>query len=37
MTEKTVSVHLHQARRRLIAQLGRDYPFASDDGEGSSS
>ena len=37
VTEKTVSVHLTQARRRLIAQLGRDYPFAGDDGEGSSS
>ena len=37
MTEKTVSVHLTQARRRLIAQLGRDYPFGGDDGEGSSS
>jgi RNA polymerase sigma-70 factor, ECF subfamily len=34
MAEKTVSVHLHRARRRLIAQLGPDYPFASDDGEG---
>jgi RNA polymerase sigma-70 factor (ECF subfamily) len=37
MTEKTVSVHLAQARRRLIAQLGPDYPFAGDDGEGGSS
>jgi RNA polymerase sigma factor (sigma-70 family) len=37
MTEKTVSAHLSQARRRLIAQLGRDYPFGSDDGEGGSS
>jgi RNA polymerase sigma-70 factor (ECF subfamily) len=37
MTEKTVSVHLSQARRRLIAQLGPDYPFTSDDGEGPSS
>jgi len=37
MTEKTVSAHLSQARQRLIAQLGRDYPFGSDDGEGSSS
>jgi RNA polymerase sigma-70 factor, ECF subfamily len=37
MTEKTVSVHLCQARRRLIAQLGPDYPFTSDDGEGPSS
>jgi RNA polymerase sigma-70 factor (ECF subfamily) len=37
MTEKTVSVHLTRARRRLIAQLGPDYPFVGDDGEGSSS
>ena len=37
ITEKTVSVHLTQARRRLIAQLGPDYPFTSDDGEGPSS
>ncbi len=37
MAEKTVSVHLSRARRQLIAQLGRDYPFASDDGEGRAS
>ena len=37
MTEKTVSVHLSRARRRLIAQLGPDYPFAGDNGEGPSS
>ena len=37
IAEKTVSVHLHRARRRLIAQLGPDYPFASDDGEGRAS
>jgi RNA polymerase sigma-70 factor (ECF subfamily) len=37
IAEKTVSVHLTRARRRLIAQLGPDYPFAGDDGEGSSS
>jgi RNA polymerase sigma-70 factor (ECF subfamily) len=37
ITEKTVSVHLTRARRRLIAQLGPDYPFVGDDGEGSSS
>ena len=37
MAEKTVSVHLTRARHRLIAQLGPDYPFASDDGEGPSS
>jgi RNA polymerase sigma-70 factor (ECF subfamily) len=37
MTEKTVSVHLTNARRRLLAQLGRDHPFASDDGEGRAS
>jgi RNA polymerase sigma-70 factor (ECF subfamily) len=34
IAEKTVSVQLSRARRRLIAELGRDYPFASDDGEG---
>jgi len=37
MAEKTVSVHLNRARRSLIAELGRDYPFASDDGEGRAS
>jgi RNA polymerase sigma-70 factor (ECF subfamily) len=37
MAEKTVSAHLTQARRRLIAQLGPDYPFGGDDGEGPSS
>ena len=37
MTEKTVSAHLHQARRNLIAQLGPDYPVAHDDAEGASS
>jgi RNA polymerase sigma factor (sigma-70 family) len=37
MAEKTVSVHLNRARRRLIAELGRDYPFARDDGEGRAS
>jgi RNA polymerase sigma-70 factor, ECF subfamily len=34
MTEKTVSVHLTHARRRLITQLGPDHPFASHDPEG---
>ena len=37
MAEKTVSAHLRRARLRLIAQLGRDYPFADGDGEGTSS
>ncbi len=37
MAKKTVSVHLHRARRQLIAQLGPDCPFASDHREGSSS
>jgi RNA polymerase sigma factor (sigma-70 family) len=32
--EKTVSVHLYRARSALIAQLGPDYPFASDNLEG---
>jgi hypothetical protein len=26
-----------RARRRLMAELGRDYPLASDDGEGRAS
>lgn len=34
MAEKTVSVHLHRARRQLIAQLGPDCPLASDHVEG---
>jgi RNA polymerase sigma factor (sigma-70 family) len=34
VNHSTVSVHLSRARRRLIAQLGPDYPFASEDGEG---
>ncbi len=34
MAEKTVSTHVHRARRKLIAQLGPDYPFAGDDLEG---
>ena len=37
MAEKTVSVHLYRARRQLIARLGSDCPFASDDGEGRAS
>ena len=36
MSEKTVSVHLHRVRRRLITQLGPDYPFTDDDAEGAS-
>ena len=28
IAEKSVSVHLHRARRKLIAQLGPDYPFS---------
>ncbi len=36
IAEKTVSVHLCRARRKLIAQLGPDYPFASDNPEGES-
>jgi RNA polymerase sigma factor (sigma-70 family) len=36
MAEKTVSTHVGRARRTLIAQLGPDYPFASDDIEGAS-
>jgi sigma-70-like protein len=37
MAEKTVSAHLHRARRTLIAQLGPDYPFAGQDPEGTPS
>ncbi len=37
MTEKTVSAHLHRARRRLITQLGRDYPPDGDDAAGAPS
>jgi RNA polymerase sigma-70 factor (ECF subfamily) len=37
MAEKTVSTHLHRARRTLIAQLGPDYPFAGQDPEGAPS
>lgn len=37
IAEKTVSAHLHQARRKLIAQLGPDYPFGHGDSEGASS
>ena len=36
IAEKTVSVHLRRARRKLIAQLGPDYPFGGDEGEGAS-
>jgi RNA polymerase sigma-70 factor, ECF subfamily len=36
VAEKTVSAHLHRARRKLIAQLGPDYPFTSDDPDGAS-
>ena len=32
--EKTVSVHLHRVRRKLIVQLGPDHPFDGDDPEG---
>ena len=35
VSEKTVSTHLHRARRKLIAQLGPDHPFtgATPDGD----
>jgi RNA polymerase sigma factor (sigma-70 family) len=36
IAEKTVSAHLRRARRKLIAQLGPDYPFGSDDRKGAS-
>jgi RNA polymerase sigma-70 factor, ECF subfamily len=37
MTEKTVSVHLSRVRRKLLAQLGGNYPFDGDGPEGASS
>jgi RNA polymerase sigma factor (sigma-70 family) len=37
MAEKTVSTHLHRARRKLITQLGPDYPFNGDAPEGAPS
>jgi len=30
-------VHLHRVRRRLIVQLGSDYPVDGDDPEGAAS
>lgn len=37
IAESTVGAQLHQARRKLIEQLGPDHPFARDDPEGESS
>jgi RNA polymerase sigma-70 factor, ECF subfamily len=37
MSPKTVSTHLHRARRALIAQLGPDGPVTGEDPEGASS
>jgi len=37
IAEKTVSAHLSRVRRKLITQLGPDYPFNDDDPEGASS
>jgi RNA polymerase sigma-70 factor (ECF subfamily) len=37
IAESTVSAQLHQARHKLIEQLGPDHPFARDDPEGESS
>ena len=37
MHPKTVSTHLHRARRALIAQLGPDNPLTGEDPEGASS
>ena len=34
MDEKAVSVHLHRVRRKLVVQLGPDYPFDDDDPQG---
>ena len=30
VAEKTVATHLHRVRRKLIAQLGPDYPFTAE-------
>jgi RNA polymerase sigma factor (sigma-70 family) len=37
IAESTVGAQVHQARRKLIEQLGPDHPFARDDPEGGSS
>ena len=37
MSEKTVSVHLSRVRRKLLLQLGGNYPFDGDSPEGASS
>lgn len=37
ISEKTVSAHLHRARRKLIAALGPDCPGGCDDTEGAAS
>ena len=37
MSEKTVSVHLSRVRRKLLVQLGENYPFDGDTQEGASS
>lgn len=34
IAEKTVSVHLYRVRRKLLLQLGADYPFDDDAPEG---
>ncbi len=36
IAEKTVSVHLYRVRRKLLLQLGADYPFVGDAAEGAS-
>ena len=36
ITEKTVSVHLYRVRRKLLLQLGADYPFDDGAPEGAS-
>jgi RNA polymerase sigma-70 factor (ECF subfamily) len=36
IAEKTVSVHLYRARRKLLLQLGADYPFDDGAPEGAS-
>ena len=36
MAEKTVDAHVQRARRKLIAQLGPENPYTSDDPDGAS-
>jgi len=37
ISDKTVSVHLSRVRRKLLSELGENYPFDGDTPEGASS